>query len=142
MISLRWVTDAGLPVTIKPPLAERAKAATARSISTVSRASTGFNSTLNDGATAWIAANWPVPETKAGSRTTATRVTPGAISLSSSNHLTLVLYSGRANPVVFPPGPRQIRDEPRADRVKDGDKNDRHGTGGVLHRRNAWSGSG
>ena len=33
----------------------------ARSISPASRTSTGFNSTPSDGATAWIAANWPIP---------------------------------------------------------------------------------
>ena len=58
----------------------------ARSISDASRASTGINSTPNDGATAWMAANWPIPEATAGSRRTAARVTPGAISLSSSSH--------------------------------------------------------
>ena len=40
----------------------RAKAATARSISPASRMLIGFTSTLSDGATAWMTANWPVPE--------------------------------------------------------------------------------
>ena len=53
-----------LPVTIRPPVAERANAVIARSISPASRASTGLTSTPNDGATAWIAPNWPVPEVR------------------------------------------------------------------------------
>ena len=68
-----------LAVTIRPPFAERANAVTARSISPASRTSTGLNSTPNDGATAWMAPNWPVPAGMAGSRRTAARVTPGAI---------------------------------------------------------------
>ena len=48
-------------VTIRPPFGARAKAATARSISPASRMLTGLTSTLSDGATAWMAANWLVP---------------------------------------------------------------------------------
>ena len=56
------MSDAGpLPVTIRPPFGERAKAATARSISSASRTLTGFTSTLSDGATAWMTPNWPIP---------------------------------------------------------------------------------
>ena len=55
-----------LAVTIRPPFGERAKAATARSISPASRTLTGFTSTLSDGATAWMAANWPIPEAMVG----------------------------------------------------------------------------
>ena len=39
---------------------------TARSISPASRTSTGLNSTPNDGATAWMAANCPIPEAMVG----------------------------------------------------------------------------
>jgi hypothetical protein len=46
----------------------------------------------SDGATTWIALNWPIPEGIAGSRKTAALVTPGAISLSNSNHLAVTLY--------------------------------------------------
>src|SRR6516225_4931575 len=42
---------APLPVTIRPPFGERAKAATARSISPASRMLTGLTSTLSDGGT-------------------------------------------------------------------------------------------
>ena len=51
-----------LAVTIRPPFGERAKAATARSISPASRMLTGLTSTPSDGATAWMAPNWPIPE--------------------------------------------------------------------------------
>ena len=45
---------------------ERAKAATARSISPASRTLTGRQPrTPNDGATVWIAPNWPIPEAMA-----------------------------------------------------------------------------
>ena len=50
-----------LGVTIRPPFGARANAATARSISAASRTSTGLTSIPSDGATAWIAANWPAP---------------------------------------------------------------------------------
>ena len=40
----------------------RAKVAMARSISAASRMLMGLTSTPTDGATAWIAANWPIPE--------------------------------------------------------------------------------
>lgn len=45
-----------------------------------------------------------IPEPFTGSRTTATRVTCGAICLSSSSHFPLKLYSNWVNPVVLPPG--------------------------------------
>ena len=44
-------------------------------MSPVSRKPTGITSTLSDGATAWMAANWPVAEPWLGSRRTAARVT-------------------------------------------------------------------
>ena len=97
---------------IRPPFGERAKAATARSISPASRTLTGLTSTLSDGATAWMTPNWPVPEPWAGSRRTATRVTPGAISLSSSSHFPPMLYSKSMNPVALPPGRARLSTKP------------------------------
>src|SRR5262245_25610853 len=41
---------------------------------------------LNNRATDWAALNWPILEVDVGSRTTPTRVTLGAISLSSPSH--------------------------------------------------------
>jgi hypothetical protein len=92
-------------VTIRPPFDPRANAATSRSISPASRTSIGLNSTPNDGgAMAWIAANWPIPVATAGSRRMAIRVRLGAISLSSSSHFPLRLYSNSVNPVALPLG--------------------------------------
>ena len=69
-----------------------------------SRTLIGLTSMPNDGATAWIAANWAVPAVKVGSRRTATRVTPGATSLSNCSHFPLRPYSKLVNPVALPPG--------------------------------------
>src|SRR5262249_30355958 len=76
---------------------------------------TGRTSTPNDGAAAWITANWAFPAAwitanwafppgKAAVRRTAARVTRGAISLSSSSHFAAMLYSNKVNPVTWPPG--------------------------------------
>jgi len=54
---------------------------------------TGFTCTPSEGARAWMVLNWAGPVGIEGSRRTATRVTPGAISLSSSSHFPLMLYS-------------------------------------------------
>ena len=91
---------------------ERANAVMARSISGASRASTGVKSTPKDGATAWMAANCPIPEAMAGSRTTAARVTPGAICLSSSSHFPLRPYSNMRKPVALPPGRTRLVTKP------------------------------
>ena len=93
-----------------------------------SRKLTGLISIPSDGAMDWIAPNWPVPADMAGSRITATRLTPGAISLSNSNHFVLRLYSNIMKPVALPPGRRQAVDEAGADRVDDARKDDRHGS--------------
>ena len=60
IIISRLITARALPVTIRPPLGNRANAAMARSISSVSPTLIGFNSTPNEGATDWIAPHWPV----------------------------------------------------------------------------------
>ena len=99
-------------VRIKPPFDLRANSVTARSISSASRMPTGVTSTPNNDATAWIAPNWPLPEATVGSRRTATRVTLGAICLSSSSHLPLMPYSRFANPVALPPGRARLATKP------------------------------
>jgi len=48
----------------------------------------------------------------AASRITATRVTLGAISLRSSSHFPLVLYSNGVNPVALPPGRDKLSTKP------------------------------
>ena len=61
MISSRWTNASVLAVTIRLPLGWRAKAVMDRSISPTSCTLTGINARPNEGATAWMAANWPVP---------------------------------------------------------------------------------
>ena len=53
-----------------------------------------------------------MPAVMAGSRRTAARVTPGAISLSSSSHFALKLYSNIMNPVALPPGRAKLSTKP------------------------------
>ena len=48
----------------------------------------------------------------AGSRRTATRVTPGAICLSSSSHFPLMPYSNCVKPVALPPGRARLSTKP------------------------------
>jgi ABC transporter substrate binding protein len=87
-------------VTTKPPPSERAKAATARSISAASRTLTGRTSTPNEGATAWIAANWPGPADMAGSRMTATRLTASALAV-THRELIITLAARHKLPAVY-----------------------------------------
>ena len=91
-------------VTITPPLPERANAAAFRSISSLSRTFTGLSSIPRDCATDRTAANCPMPAAEAGSRNTKARFTLGAICLSNSAHLPLMLYSKFEKPVILPPG--------------------------------------
>src|SRR5215213_4180765 len=60
----------------------------------------------------WMAPNWPVPEAMAASRRIAARVTPGAISLSSSTHFALMPYSNKTKPVALPPGRVRLSTKP------------------------------
>jgi hypothetical protein len=73
---------------------------------------TGLTSILSDGATAWMTANWLVPEPSAVSRRTAARVTPGVISLSSSSHFPPMLNSKFMKPVALPPGRARLLTKP------------------------------
>src|SRR5262245_22360879 len=75
---------------------------------------TGFTSTPSDGATAWIAPNWPIPEGEAESRMTAARLTFGATCLSSSSHLAPMLCSTVMKPVALPPGRASLSTKPAA----------------------------
>ena len=53
-----------------------------------------------------------VPELWLASRRTAARVTPGAVSLSSSNHFPPMLYSVLMKPVALPPGRARLSTNP------------------------------
>src|SRR5215475_10589733 len=83
-----------------------------RSISAAPPILTGLTSTRSDGATAWMTANWLAPDPNSGSRRTTARVTPGAISLSSSSHLPLMLHSNEMKPVTLPPGRARLSTKP------------------------------
>src|SRR5262249_31318886 len=61
---------------------------------------------------AWIAPNWPIAAGLAESRRTAARVSRGAISLSSSSHFPLRLYSKFMKPVMLPPGRAKVSTKP------------------------------
>jgi hypothetical protein len=56
--------------------------------------------------------NRPIPVMEAGSRRTATRLTSGAISLSSSSHFALKSYSNSTKPVALPPGRDRLSMKP------------------------------
>ena len=66
MINSRRRNANGLIVTISPEFDPHVSPAMLCSIPLASRTSTGVNSTPSDGVTAWIAANWPVPEVIGG----------------------------------------------------------------------------
>src|SRR5215831_9361428 len=107
MIRSRCTDSDALPVTISPPFGERAKLATARSISwALSHARCtliGLTSTPSDDAMARMALNWAMPAGLPESRRTAALVTLGAICLRSSSHLPLKAYSKIMKPVTFLP---------------------------------------
>ena len=52
------------------------------------------------------------PSGQGGSRMTAMRVTPGAISLSTSSHFPLMPYSKLVKPVALPPGRARLSTNP------------------------------
>jgi hypothetical protein len=87
------------------------------------------NSTPNEGATAWIAANWAGPADIEGSRMTATRFMPGTTSLISSSHFPLMLYSNTENPGSVAAWPRQALDKAGANPIGDLHEYDRHCAG-------------
>src|SRR5262245_12491558 len=83
-----------------------------RSMSPTSRTSIGLASIPSDGAADWMAPNCPIPEAMVGSRRTATRLTPGAICLSTSSHFPLRPYSNMRKPVALPPGRAKFATKP------------------------------
>src|SRR5262249_50109695 len=76
--------------------------------------------------------NWPPPAVNAGSRMTAARVMPGAISLSSPSHFPLMLYSYKAKTGDIAARPSQTIDEAAADRINHRHEYDRHCVGRLL----------
>src|SRR5271169_1276769 len=105
-------SDDGGPTTIRPSDGFGANAAMPLSISAASRTPIEVNSTPNDDAAVWTAANPPDPAGTAGSRNTATRVTAGAIFLSSSSHFPPRLNSQAVNPVALLAGRARLATKP------------------------------
>src|SRR5262245_3210862 len=118
-----------------PPFGERAKAASARSITPASLTLSGVNSTPSDGATDWMAPSCPLPEAKPRSRRIAARITLGESSLSSSSHFPLKLYSIRENPVMLPPGCAKLSTNPLLTGSFTPREHDRHAAGRLLQCR-------
>ena len=96
--------------TIRPPFDWRAKVVTARFDLAGSRTLTGSISTPSAGATDWMAAELAYPGLFAASRSTATRVTCGAICLSNSSHFAPQHIRTELNPVALPPGRARLVD--------------------------------
>src|SRR5262245_41474248 len=84
------------------------------SIWAASRMLTGLTTTPMDAAMDWISVSWPAPVGMLASRRTATRIASGAISLSSSSHFPLKLYSNCIKPVTLPPGRDRLPTKPAA----------------------------
>src|SRR5262249_25154798 len=99
-----------------------------RSIPTVSRISTGLTSTLSEGASADTTASWLVVKLWAVSRRTATRVTPGAISLSSSSHLADTVFEIHETGGITA-RPRQTGDVAGTDWIKNDREHNGRGAG-------------
>src|SRR5262249_6209046 len=71
-----------------------------------------LNFTPSDGAADSSTANCAIPAGSVGSRRTATRVTPGAMSRISSSHFPLMPYSIDVKPVALPPGCARLSTKP------------------------------
>src|SRR6185295_18083681 len=104
----------GAAAQISPQFDPRANSVIVCSTSLASRPPSGVNFTPNEGATDWMAANWPTFEGTVGSRTTPIRAMRGAISLSSSSHFVVTPYSKIGNPVMLPPGFAMLATNPAA----------------------------
>jgi hypothetical protein len=126
-----------MPTPCRAPRHASDRCGKTSSISPVSRMSTGLNSSFRPGAAPCIAAQSPMPAGVPAARNTPTRVSDGAISLSSSSHFTLSPYSWAMKPVVLP---RHTLDEAGADRVDNASKHNRDSTVRTLcHRRSQQS---
>ena len=69
----------------------------------------------------------------AGLNKKAARLTRGAISLSSSSHLLLIVGSIMVKPVALPPGRGRLLNEAAADWIGNNHKNDGDGTRLLQH---------
>src|SRR3954463_15270024 len=133
MIRSRRTAASPLEVTISPPFGEPANAVTAASMRARSPISIGTNSTPNDSATDWIAANWPTPADMAESRSTAARVTRRRL-LEQLQPFSAQAEFGRGEPGRVAAWSREARDEAGADRIRRLREHDRHARARLLQR--------
>ena len=113
MISARWATMKASGITIRPPFGSRACAAMTDSSSDLSRTGAAIASTAKDAAAALKGfRKYSEYGAVAGLNRKATRVTRGAISLSSSSHLPAIVGSIRMKPVTLPPGRGKLATKP------------------------------
>src|SRR5271166_1077880 len=98
--------------TISAPFGGCANALMTRSMSAASRTLARVNCAPNDGAAASIPCQYAICERLSGSRMTATRLLPGAVSLSNSSHLPPIGCSKLAKPVTLPPGRARLATKP------------------------------
>src|SRR5262245_39783668 len=124
MIGSRCTSDNKPAVTIRPPLAPRANAATPRSISSGSRRPTGLTSTPSDGATECIAASCAIPVGCVGSRRTTARVTLGVLEQFEQFAAHAIFEQGKTGGVAA--RARKACNITGADRVRDLNEHDRH----------------
>src|SRR5215470_9599773 len=104
-----------------PAFEERANAVTPRSISLASRTPTTLNSTLNDGATAWIALKWAGPMVNCHPRHARGDLFEQLQPLRGEAEFI------RGKPGGIPAWARQAFDEAQGDRVADVSEHDGHG---------------
>src|SRR5262245_48566718 len=141
MIRLRLLIIKGPPTEINPQFDPRANSVTVRSMSLPPCPPSGLTSTFDKRAADWIAPNWPILEVDVGSRMTPTRVTFGAISLSSSSHFASISYECR-EPGHVAARLRQAGNKASTDGIGNLRKYDRHSAGRLLQCGHRWSGAG
>src|SRR6187397_2078304 len=139
MIRSRLLMVSGAAAQISPQFDPRANSVIVCSTSLVSRPPSGVNSTPNEGATDWMAANWPTFEGTVGSRTTPIRAMRGAISLSSSSHFVdAILENWKSSHVAT--WLRHAGNKPGGHRICHHHKYNRQGAGRLLQRDDRRSG--
>ena len=84
----------------------------ARSISAASRTLIGLNSTPSDGATAWMAANWPIPERYGGIPKDCRSRHARRDLLEQLQPFPAQAYSNCIKPVALPPGRARLSTKP------------------------------
>src|SRR5262249_36015432 len=112
-ISRRWATRELVCIQVRPPCGSRASAAITDSRSDLSRTGAAIASTANETAAALKGfSQYSAYVAAAGLNSIATRLTRGAISLSSSSHLPPSESSVVEKPVTLPPGRGKLATNP------------------------------